>query len=252
MAPGRYCPGAPTDPDLHNSRIRLVRPRSSQGDPSGHPPAGSESPGLRERATPSMPSPSSLSVEGLVRQIVRSGPRPSFAPTVPRSGEPFPPLGPCGMVPQLQRYSGSLRLLAGHLASLRFLRSAIPRMRSSVLARRSASALAFAGGVTRSVARGMGAWRRQGLPRFLESPLDARPVLRPRWVRAPGVPARRMLPSAFCTASAPTSRSSRGSFTRLASSLSTLRRQGRPCTTQDSLPAGCQPSPGGVRPAGLQ
>ena len=43
----------------------------------------------------------------------------------------------------------------------------------------------------------------------------------------------------------------RGSVARLASSLSTLRSQGHPCTTQDSLPAGGQPWPGGVRPAGF-
>ena len=59
-----------------------------------------------------------------------------------------------------------------------------------------------------------------------------------------------MLPSANDTASAPTNSKFRGSITRPASSLSTLRRDGYPTTTQDSLPGGGQPYPDGVRPAG--
>jgi hypothetical protein len=67
---------------------------------------------------------------------------------------------------------------------------------------------------------------------------------------APGHSASAMLPSASDTASAPTTSEFRGSITRPASSLSTLRSDGYPSTTQDSLPGGGQPYPGGTRPAG--
>jgi hypothetical protein len=67
---------------------------------------------------------------------------------------------------------------------------------------------------------------------------------------APGHSALAMLPSAPDTASAPTNSRFRGSITRPASSLSTLRSGGYPNATQDSLPGGGQPYPGGTRPAG--
>ena len=66
----------------------------------------------------------------------------------------------------------------------------------------------------------------------------------------PGHPASAMLPSASGTASAPTTSEFRGSITRPASSLPTLRSAGYPNATQDSLPGGGQPYPGGTRPAG--
>ena len=67
---------------------------------------------------------------------------------------------------------------------------------------------------------------------------------------APGHSALAILPSAPGTASAPTTSQFRGSITRPATSLSTLRSDGCPITTQDSLPAGGHPWPGGTRPAG--
>jgi hypothetical protein len=66
----------------------------------------------------------------------------------------------------------------------------------------------------------------------------------------PGHLASAILPAASGTASAPTNSEFRGSITRPASSLSTLRSDGYPSTTQDSLPGGGQPYPGGTRPAG--
>lgn len=57
-----------------------------------------------------------------------------------------------------------------------------------------------------------------------------------------------MLPHTNGTAAAPTT-IFRGSITRHIHSLSTLRSQGHPWTTQDSLPGGGQPSPGGRREA---
>jgi len=67
---------------------------------------------------------------------------------------------------------------------------------------------------------------------------------------APGHSALAMLPSAPDTASAPTQIGFRGSITRPASSLSTLRSGGYPNATQDSLPGGGRPYPDGTRPAG--
>ena len=55
---------------------------------------------------------------------------------------------------------------------------------------------------------------------------------------------RAMLPSAQKTASAPRSVPFRGSITRPAHSLCTLRSRGRPRTTQHSVPAGAYPLPG--------
>src|SRR5690606_6972730 len=55
------------------------------------------------------------------------------------------------------------------------------------------------------------------------------------------VAAPTMLPSAQKTTSASGYISFRGSITRPGDSLCTLRSQGRPCTTQHSVPAGCQP-----------
>jgi hypothetical protein len=57
-----------------------------------------------------------------------------------------------------------------------------------------------------------------------------------------------VLPSATMTASASTTRISRGSIPRPACSLSTLRSQSLPCATQDSLPAGDQPYRTGLYP----
>ena len=57
-----------------------------------------------------------------------------------------------------------------------------------------------------------------------------------------------VLPSVIRTTSASTIRISRGSIPRPACSLSTLRSQGCPCATQDSLPAGDQPCRTGFYP----
>ncbi len=82
-------------------------------------------------------------------------------------------------------------------------------------------------------------------PRFLGNP----PVYMPR-SSTPADPTtlamagRAMLPSAQKTASAPRSVPFRGSITRPAHSLCTLRSRGRPRATQHSVPAGAYPLPG--------
>jgi hypothetical protein len=96
-------------------------------------------------------------------------------------------------------------------------------------------------------------------PRFLEDPCARAPLSDPggpatflQTIRAgrPTLPVA-VVPSAIETASAPTTISFRGSITRPARSLSTLRSHGRPCTTQDSLPAGGPPWPVGIRTRGV-
>src|ERR1019366_10247679 len=63
----------------------------------------------------------------------------------------------------------------------------------------------------------------------------------------PGVAACTLLPSTLKTVSSSGSYSFRGSITRPSDSLCTLRSQGRPWTTQHSVPAGCQPLPGRLK-----
>ena len=87
-----------------------------------------------------------------------------------------------------------------------------------------------------------------GPPRFLENPhADIPPSKDPGGPVTPccsGVP---MLPSAKPTASAPaTNLCFRGSITRTARSLCTLRRPGHPDATQHSVPAGSKPWPDGI------
>jgi hypothetical protein len=152
---------------------------------------------------------------------------------VPLSGSadrrPLPSTGSRGSVPQLRRYYGSIGLLAVRLASLRFLRSAIPLTR-----------------------------RRQELPgswwTLAHVPCSSTPAgpLHQAIGRSALLFGASVLPSASSTASAPTTHSFRGSIARPARSLSTLRSQGRPWSTQDSLPAGGSPWPVGTRTRWVQ
>ena len=84
-------------------------------------------------------------------------------------------------------------------------------------------------------------------PRFLDHPLRICPALRPRSGRHAKPYFRHAgAAPALSTAKAPTSNLFRGSITRLLRSLSTLRRQGRPCPAQDSLPAAGYALPDGI------
>ena len=90
---------------------------------------------------------------------------PSFPPTVPPAGAPFPPRGLVGSIPPLRRYYETLRLLAVHPPALRCLRPAVP-----------SEHLQFAPSDARCDVHGLGLgepvpaprrslrWRRRGLP----------------------------------------------------------------------------------------
>lgn len=73
-----------------------------------------------------------------------------------------------------------------------------------------------------------------------EPPCRHAPLFDPGGTFKPGRLGFQVLPSGYKTTSASTLRSFRGSITRPACSLSTLRSLGRPTTTQDSVPAASQ------------
>jgi len=73
-----------------------------------------------------------------------------------------------------------------------------------------------------------------------EPPCRHAPLSDPGGTFQPGHLGFQVLPSGYKTTSASTLRSFRGSITRPACSLSTLRSLGRPSTTQDSVPAAGQ------------
>ena len=81
-------------------------------------------------------------------------------------------------------------------------------------------------------------------PRFLGNPRVCHALLLDPVERfAPGLAARALRPSTLKTVSASKTYSHQGSITRPGDTLCTLRSQGRPCTTQHSVPADCQPLP---------
>lgn len=90
-------------------------------------------------------------------------------------------------------------------------------------------------------------WKTADLPGSWGALMRACPALRPR--RNSGglaITSVSVLPSVVSKTSAPAKRSFRGSITRPTRSLSTLRSDGYPATTQDSLPAAGQALPGGI------
>jgi hypothetical protein len=114
--PGRACaPGAPTDPDVRVSRIRLFvqRVRLAAG-PSYHLAAA------RRPATAATLSGRSGT------ELASSVSLPCPSQPVPLHGTPLAPRGPSGRFPRF-RYGEVLRLPDAPCASLRSLRSALPR-----------------------------------------------------------------------------------------------------------------------------
>ncbi len=141
------------------------------------------------------------------------------------------------------------RIPAGHPASLRCLRSAVPPLHPRFA---PAGMECDAGGRGFSRFRSgypcpdLG-WRRQGLPGSWGTHARACPALRPRRDRK-----RQAIAASRCGLPPPKRRRLpqtgyfRGSITRPTHSLSTLRRVDHSTATQDSLPAAGQALPGGT------
>ena len=163
---------------------------------------------------------------------------PAGVPTAaPRLGAPFPPRAPRGASSPASVVLWDAPTPCLPLAALRFLRLAIPHA-TPVLSLPAAQTSSRGPGVGNPVApAGKDVWRGPGSLRFLGDPLRLGPVLGPRQDRAHqaryGVAA---WPPRVTKTRAPTSRRFRGSLAEPQRWLSTLRRVGRPTTTQDSLP----------------
>ena len=112
---GDCSPPPPTDPDVHNSCIRLLIAWSRCNTIVRLAPLDPER---------SWPPP--LPFEVSLRRSQNSMFLPSFPSKSPCYGTPFPPQGPLGQVPLTLRYYSVLRLPFPHLFGLRCLRPQIP------------------------------------------------------------------------------------------------------------------------------
>lgn len=164
---------------------------------------------------------------------------PSSSPVLRR---PLRSTGSFGSVPPLPRYYWTLRLPISRLPQLRCLRPEIPPMRLLFAPRRidaprrRAGVVSFCGFPNHTSVSGKdGTSQVPGEPQCPHAPL-----FDPGGTLKSGHFGSRILPSANWTASASTFVLFRGSITRPACSLSTLRSRGYPRTTQDSVPAAGQ------------
>ena len=144
---------------------------------------------------------------------------------------------PWGGFPDFIGTISGLRLLVLRPASLRCLRLAVPPRRPGSLPRAGTTPGSldyFYRGARAAYSR----WRKRDLPgswtTLAYMPRSSTPADRLHLTMT----VHTMLPSAQLTASAPHSLCFRGSITRPARSLCTLRSRGRPRTTQHSVPAG--------------
>ena len=168
-------------------------------------------------------------------------PSPSVPPQAPSSGRPLPIRRvPWGEFPDLTGTIRRLRLLAPRRASLRLLRSALPPLRPL----RSPGVGRFPEDLDhfyRGARAASSSVERTRPPRFLGDPCVHAPLSDPGGPPSPGH--YRTGDGVFRLADSVDSalRYSRGSITRPARSLWTLRSRGHPRTTQHSIPAGGQP-----------
>ena len=157
--------------------------------------------------------------------------------------------GSLGMVPPLQRYYGTLRLPAAHLDPFEFFTSRYHRVARGLLpsvvgvppGARELSVPVSPSGLTMETS---GSLRFLGNPGG-HCPCSSTPVGSGR-LSGPRVSCLTR-PPPVSTTKAPGVLYFRGSITRPLTSLSTLRRMGRPTTTQDSLLAAGPALPGGIR-----
>jgi hypothetical protein len=173
--------------------------------------------------------------------------RPSFRPPVYQSAAPFPPLGPVGLVPQLRGYYGAVRLLEDLPGRSLSSCCPVPFRYSSIrlfIERPQYPghfARAFLNRLPHTVGDGNGILEASQVP--------GEPIRRARLSDPGGSPSTcvalsGILPSVLERTSAPHSLLSRlnDRARTVAVYASPLRS---PATTQDSLPAGCQPWLGG-------
>ena len=175
-----------------------------------------------------------------------------FPSNGPLKRRPLPSAGSLGPVPPPRRYYGTLRPPAAPLASLRCLRSAIPPLRRGLLPSASTRGRGLRG-VGVPVPEPELSVETDGSPKFLGTPRVPWPCsptpVGPVTPGHSGVPAR----SPRLTRARTPAMIFRGSIARPGHSLSTLRREGCPSTTPDSLPAAGQALPGGIRsPTGFR
>ena len=162
--------------------------------------------------------------------------------------------GSLGMVPPLQRYYGTLRLPAVRLDPFDFFTSRYHRVARGLLpsvvgvppGARELSVPVSPSGLTMETS---GSLRFLGNPGG-HCPCSSTPVGSDR-LSGPRVSCLTR-PPPVSTTKAPGVLYFRGSITRPLTWLSTLRRMGRPTTTQDSLLAAGLALPGGIRTAGFQ
>ena len=156
--------------------------------------------------------------------------------------------GSLGMVPPLQRYYGTLRLPAAHLDPFEILHEPIPSCRPWFAPLGRGRPTGGQGVVGSGLPSGL-TMETSGSLRFLGNPGGHCPRS-----STPAGSGRLSGPRVSCLTRPPlTSRTRaprvfhfRGSITRPLTSLSTLRRMGRPTTTQDSLLAAGPALPGGI------
>src|SRR5712664_3801583 len=174
---------------------------------------------------------------------------PDVSSIFPSSGSvsrhPLPSTGALGSVPPLRRYYGNART-PGHPSRL----ASFPSLGATTV-RPLLSPLPPAWGATlqgRGLSRGSpsrSSVEMAGPPRFLGDLRAHAPLSDPDGTGTPSHYGVSMLPSAILEHVGSRHSLFRGSITRPPHSLSTLRSQGLPWTTQDSLPAGGWPWPDG-------
>jgi hypothetical protein len=176
----------------------------------------------------------------------------SVPPSAPCCGGPFPPPGPFGSVPRLQRYYEPPRLLLFRPAALRFLRLAVPHGRAARSLRswcsaRTTAAWVLVFGPPTDDSRG-----NQQTSQVPGQPVRTCPALRPRQGRGRlGITTSTVVPSAHSTASAPGTNTFRGSMTRPMRSLSTLHVAGHPTPRKTRSRLAACLGRTGLSPAGL-
>jgi hypothetical protein len=159
----------------------------------------------------------------------------------------LPSTGSSGRVPPLHGYYSVLRLPAALPAALRCLRLAVPRL-GSLFAPRRGEPACLGPGLGHPVAR---PGRLRGDDRASQvpghPPYAHAPLSDPGGISVPGHSRHRDAAFRSCDdVGFHGFLNSRGSITRPAHSLCTLRSAGCPTATQHSVPAGGQPLPGGI------